>query len=96
MWLSYFLRWWRQELAELIPDWISVAFFGGNSAKRLHFSEKSKEITHDSAHVTAPLSLLNDGAPITPRTKKHYVVDVVLPDNLALARRIDAPRQARG
>lgn len=93
--LSNILRWWRQELLNLVPNWCAIAFLGGTSARVLKFDPKVEKISSSGKGTMAPIRLLRDGEPITPRTKRRHIVDVMLPDDLVLRRVIKAPKQAR-
>lgn len=90
---SQISRWVSDQLAGVFPDWMKAMFFGMPIAAEVRLSKGTEVITTNKGQLIAPQGLLQASGPNIPPIRGK-IVDVFIPQNFFLKRKIEAPTTA--
>lgn len=89
-----FFLWWKHALYSACPSWLRIAFLGQTSTRALYFDPKLSEIETKGQQIGVPRKLLNEHNFALGKVSSDIGVDVIVPDDLLLARVIKLPKKA--
>lgn len=82
------------EIGAVVPDWMTVMFFGKPGAKKLFFRPNTKTVSREGGAILVPDALLKD-APQHIKPIKHRIADIYLPRTALLRRELSIPAENR-